>query len=87
MDEKQRLANPIVVKNRHDRMRSLIAAKDWGRWGEKGNLYVNFLTDNDITGGNSGSPVLDGRGGLIGLAFDGNRESMAGDIWFNPDYA
>ena len=70
-----------------DRMKRLIAAEDWGRWGEKGTLYVNFLTDNDITGGNSGSPVLDGRGRLIGLAFDGNRESMAGDVWFHPDLA
>ena len=70
-----------------DRMRRLIAKRDWGRWGENGTLYVNFLTDNDITGGNSGSPVLDGRGHLIGLAFDGNRESMAGDVWFHPELA
>lgn len=68
-----------------ERMRELIDARDWGRWGEKGEMYVNFLTDNDITGGNSGSPVLDGRGRLIGLAFDGNRESMAGDVWFHPE--
>lgn len=68
-----------------DRMRMLLTTEDWGRWGEKGRLYVNFLTDNDITGGNSGSPVLDGRGRLIGLAFDGNRESMAGDVWFHPE--
>ena len=70
-----------------DRMRRLIAKRDWGRWGENGTLYVNFLPDNDITGGNSGSPVLDGRGHLIGLAFDGNRESMAGDVWFHPELA
>ena len=67
-----------------DRMSSLIRSKDWGRWGENGRLYVNFLTDNDITGGNSGSPVLDARGDVIGLAFDGNRESMSGDIYFHP---
>lgn len=70
-----------------DRMRGLLESKDWGRWGEKGTLYVNFLTDHDITGGNSGSPVLDARGRLIGLAFDGNRESMAGDLWFHPELA
>ena len=44
-----------------------------------------FLADCDITGGNSGSPVLDGRGRLIGLAFDGNWEAMSGDIAFEPE--
>ena len=47
---------------------------------------VNFLTDNDITGGNSGSPVLNARGELIGLAFDGNKESLASDAFYTPDY-
>ncbi len=47
---------------------------------------VNFLTDNDITGGNSGSPVLNARGELIGLAFDGNKESLASDASYTPDY-
>ena len=47
---------------------------------------VNFLTDNDITGGNSGSPVLDAHGRLIGLAFDGNKESLASDASYTPDY-
>lgn len=70
-----------------DRLRQLLAARDWGRWGEKGTLYVDFLTNHDITGGNSGSPVLDARGRLVGLAFDGNRESMAGDVWFHPELA
>jgi hypothetical protein len=72
--------------NVDDKMLGLIAAKDWGRWGEKGQLYVNFLTNYDITGGNSGSPVLDARGNLIGLCFDGNRESMAGDVYYSPVY-
>ena len=47
---------------------------------------VNFLTDNDITGGNSGSPVLNAYGELIGLAFDGNKESLASDVYYTPDY-
>ena len=60
-------------------------SKDFGRFADKdGSLHVNFLTDNDITGGNSGSPVLNGKGELIGLAFDGNIEAMAGDVIFDP---
>ncbi len=51
-----------------------------------GKMPVNFLTDNDITGGNSGSPVLDSRGRLIGLAFDGNKESLASDVYWTPGY-
>lgn len=58
--------------------------KDYGRYADKdGSLHVNFLTDNDITGGNSGSPVINGKGELIGLAFDGNIEAMAGDVIFD----
>ena len=49
-----------------------------------GKLYVGFLTNNDITGGNSGSPVINGSGQLIGTAFDGNWEAMSGDIAFEP---
>lgn len=63
-----------------------LKTRDWGRWGESGVLYVNFMTDNDITGGNSGSAVMNGKGELIGLAFDGNRESMAGDAYFVEGY-
>lgn len=60
--------------------------KDYGRYAnEKGELSVNFLSDNDITGGNSGSPVINGKGELIGLAFDGNIEAMAGDVIFDSD--
>ena len=49
-------------------------------------LPVNFLTDNDITGGNSGSPVMNAKGELIGLAFDGNKESLASDASYTPGY-
>ncbi|WP_306353627.1 S46 family peptidase [Flavobacterium sp. '19STA2R22 D10 B1'] len=61
-------------------------AKDFGQYADKaGYMPVNFLTDNDITGGNSGSPVLNGKGELIGVAFDGNIEAMAGDVIFDKD--
>ncbi|MDR6967852.1 hypothetical protein J2X31_001866 [Flavobacterium arsenatis] len=60
-------------------------ARDYGQYVDKdGSMHVNFLTDNDITGGNSGSPVINGKGELIGLAFDGNIEAMAGDVIFDP---
>ena len=68
----------------------LYSAEDWGKWGFGKNgedMYVNFLTDIDITGGNSGSAVMNGKGELIGLAFDGNKESLASDLWYTPDYS
>lgn len=61
-------------------------ARDYGQYAnEDGKLVVNFLTDHDITGGNSGSPVLNANGELIGIAFDGNIEAMAGDVIFDPE--
>jgi hypothetical protein len=67
------------------RLIDLYNAKDYGRYAMKdGKLPVAFLSDNDITGGNSGSPVIDGEGNIIGLAFDGNWEAMSGNIHFDP---
>lgn len=68
-----------------DRLKELHEKKDYGRYAMKnGKLPVAFLSDNDITGGNSGSPVIDGEGRIIGLAFDGNWEAMSGNIHFDP---
>jgi hypothetical protein len=68
------------------RLIDLYNSKDFGPYADKaGHMPVNFLTDHDITGGNSGSPVLNGKGELIGLAFDGNIEAMAGDVIFDHE--
>ena len=64
----------------------LVRSRDFGPYAnEKGELQLCFLSNNDITGGNSGSPVFDKNARLIGLAFDGNWEAMSGDIAFEPD--
>ncbi|MDR2358691.1 MAG: S46 family peptidase [Prevotellaceae bacterium] len=69
-----------------EKLKQLYLAKDYGRYAlPNGELPVCFLSNNDITGGNSGSPVLNGRGELIGAAFDGNWEALSGDVAFEPD--
>lgn len=68
------------------KLKELYEAKDYGRYGKDGTLWVNFISNNDITGGNSGSPVMNSKGELIGCAFDGNWEAMSGDIAFEKDF-
>ena len=68
------------------RLKQLILAKDFGQYADKdGSLHVCFLSNNDITGGNSGSPIMNANGELIGLAFDGNWEALSSDIVFNTE--
>ena len=68
-----------------DKLKELYKAKDYGQYGENGIMHVCFTSNNDITGGNSGSPVMNANGELLGLAFDGNWEAMSGDVAFVPD--
>ena len=70
-------------------MKELFSTDDFGNYTDKttGKMQLCFLTNNDITGGNSGSPMFDGRGNLIGLAFDGNWDSLSSDIWFDKRLA
>jgi len=63
----------------------LLNKRNYGKYAENGELHVAFLTTNDITGGNSGSPVINDKGELIGVAFDGNWEAMTGDLVFDPE--
>lgn len=70
-------------------MHELLSAKDFGPYQDKttGKMQLCFLTNNDITGGNSGSPMFNGKGELIGLAFDGNWDSLSSDIYFEKNLA
>ena len=78
--------NPDVDEFRvPSKLKELYNSKDFGRYEVNGTVPVCFITNNDITGGNSGSPVVNGKGELIGIAFDGNWEAMSGNIAFNPD--
>ena len=75
----------------NDRQKYFLEREYWGRWGfrvgnKRHGMIVDFITDNDIAGGNSGSPVLDANGDLIGLAFDGNYESLASDTSYTEGY-
>lgn len=75
-----------VEFNVPEKLKELYNAGDYGQYADKdGTLHTCFITNNDITGGNSGSPVINGKGELIGIAFDGNWEAMSGDIAFEPD--
>lgn len=67
------------------KLKELYETKDYGRYAYHGQMRTCFLSNLDITGGNSGSPVLNGKGQLIGIAFDGNWEAMSGDIAFEPE--
>ncbi|MFI3322568.1 MAG: S46 family peptidase [Rikenellaceae bacterium] len=67
----------------HPKLKELYKKKNFGKYGKK-DVVVAFISNNDITGGNSGSPVINGNGELIGTAFDGNWEAMSGDIAFEP---
>ena len=92
-------AESIVEKMKHGKenfeyeaepiMQELMSAKDFGPYTDRttGKMQLCFLTNNDITGGNSGSPMFDSKGQLIGLAFDGNWDSLSSDIWFDTKLA
>jgi hypothetical protein len=70
------------------KLMELAKKKDFGQYADpvRKDLVVGFITTNDITGGNSGSPVIDANGNLIGLAFDGNYEALSHKIAFDPVY-
>lgn len=69
------------------KLKELYKAKDYGQYANpNGDITVAFISNNDITGGNSGSPVMNGSGELVGIAFDGNWEAMSGDIYFDQKY-
>ena len=89
MVEKMKKGDSIEDYKAEPIMHELLSAKDFTPYTDKttGKMQLCFLTDNDITGGNSGSPMFDGQGRLIGLAFDGNWDSLSSDIFFDTKLA
>ena len=87
--EKFKQANKIADYKAEPIMMSLLSSNDFGKYADKtsGKMQLCFLTNNDITGGNSGSPMFNGKGELIGLAFDGNWDSLSSDINFDRNLA
>ena len=87
--EKMDRANEVIEYEAEPIMRQLLSASDFGPYTDKttGKMQLCFLTNNDITGGNSGSPMFNGKGEVIGLAFDGNWDSLSSDIFFDKQLA
>ncbi len=83
MLEKDTGVNPFDMPQK---LKDLQAAKDFGRFGAGDSVVVNFISTNDIIGGNSGSPILNGNGEQVGLCFDGNYEGLGNDFYYDPDY-
>ena len=81
--------NGVIDYEAEPIMKELLSAKDFGKYADKttGKMHLCFLSNNDITGGNSGSPMFNGKGELIGLAFDGNWDSLSSDIFFDSKLA
>ena len=81
--------NGIIDYEAEPIMKELLSKQDFGKYTDKttGKLHLCFLSNNDITGGNSGSPMFNGKGELIGLAFDGNWDSLSSDIFFDKELA
>ena len=87
--EKMNKASQIIDYEAEPIMKELLSVKDFGKYTDKttGKMHLCFLSNNDITGGNSGSPMFNGKGELIGLAFDGNWDSLSSDIFFDKQLA
>ena len=87
--EKMQRADENVEYFAEPIMHELLSSKDFGPYADPltGTMQLCFLSNNDITGGNSGSPIFNGKGELLGLAFDGNWDSLASDIFFDSQLA